>query len=65
MFAHSAGGEKVHGKGAITPPCPLRAQRFDSMKHKPRVVIPPPYRNAEKALCAGGNIVSVGAEHPL
>ena len=25
----------------------------------------PPHRSAEKALCAGGNSVSVGAEHPL
>ena len=52
-------------KTANTPPCPLRAQRFNGMKRTPRVMIPPPCRNAEKALCAGGNSVSVGAEHPL
>ena len=48
MCARRADGERVHGKELIKPPCPLRAQRFDSMKHTPRVMISPPYRNAEK-----------------
>ena len=48
MCARRADGEQVHDKELIKPPCPLRAQRFDGMKHTPRVVIPPPCRNAEK-----------------
>ena len=48
MCARRADGERVHDKELIKPPCPLRAQRFDSMKRTPRVVIPPPHRNAEK-----------------
>ena len=43
-----ADGERVHDKELIKPPCPLRAQRFDGMKHTPRVVIPPPHRSVEK-----------------
>ena len=39
-------------KELIKPPCPLRAQRFDGMKHTPRVVIPP-HRNVGIALCEG------------
>ena len=58
MCARRAGGEKVHGKGTITPPCPLRAQRFDSMKHKPRVVIPPPHIEAPKKCKTGVFITS-------
>ena len=41
MCARRADGERVHDKELIKPPCPLRAQRFDGMKHTPRVVIPP------------------------
>ena len=48
MCARRADGERVHDKELIKPPCPLRAQRFDGMKHTPRVMIPPPHRNAEK-----------------
>lgn len=44
-----AQGEHCDGiKTANTPPSPLRVQRFNSMKRTPRVVIPPPCRNAEK-----------------
>ena len=48
MCARRADGERVHDKELIKPPCPLRAQRFDGMKHTPRVVIPPPHRSVEK-----------------
>ena len=48
MCARRADGERVHDKELIKPPCPLRAQRFNGMKRTPRVVIPPPHRNAEK-----------------
>ena len=48
MCARRADGERVHGKELLSHRCPLRAQRFDSMKHTPRVMISPPYRNAEK-----------------
>ena len=41
MCARRADGERVHDKELIKPPCPLRAQRFDGMKHTPRVMIPP------------------------
>lgn len=52
MCARRADGERVHDKELIKPPCPLRAQRFDGMKHTPRVVIPP-HRNVGIALCEG------------
>ena len=48
MCARRADGERVHDKELIKPPCPLRAQRFDGMKHTPRVMIPPPHRGAKK-----------------
>ena len=48
MCARRADGERVHDKELIKPPCPLRVQRFSSMKRTPRVVIPPPHRGAEK-----------------
>ena len=48
MCARRADGERVHDKELIKPPCPLRAQCFDGMKHTPRVVIPPPHRSVEK-----------------
>ena len=51
MCARRADGG-VHDKELIKPPCPLRAQRFDGMKHTPRVVIPP-HRNVGIALCEG------------
>ena len=41
MCARRADGERVHDKELIKPSCPLRAQRFDSMKHTPRVMISP------------------------
>ena len=44
-----AQGEHCGGiKTTNTPPNPLRVQRFNGMKRTPRVVIPPPCRNAEK-----------------
>ena len=49
MCARRADGERVHDKELIKPPCPLRVQRFNSMKRTPRVVIPPPpHRSTEK-----------------
>ena len=48
MCARRADGERVHDKELIKPPCPLRVQRFNGMKRTPRVMIPPPHRNAEK-----------------
>ena len=49
--SQSRRGESTR-QGAIKPPCPLCAQRFDGMKHTPRVVIPP-HRNVGIALCEG------------
>ena len=58
MRAHSADGERVYDKELIKPPCPLRAQRFDGMKHTPRVVIPPPHIEAPKKCKTGVFITS-------
>ena len=46
--ARRAVGGGGHDREVSKPPCPLRAQRFDGMKHTPRVVIPPPHRSVEK-----------------
>ena len=58
MCARRADGERVHDKELIKPPCPLRAQRFDGMKHTPRVVIPPPHIEAPKKCKTGVFITS-------
>ena len=60
MCARRADGERVHDKELIIikPPCPLRAQRFDGMKHTPRVVIPPPHIEAPKKCKTGVFITS-------
>ena len=48
MCARRADGERVHDKELIKPPCPLRVQRFSSMKRTPRVVIPPHTQKCRK-----------------
>ena len=56
MCARRADGERVHDKELIKPPCPLRVQRFNGMNRTPRVVIPPPCRNAKK--CKTGAFIT-------
>ena len=46
--SQSRRGERVHGKELLSHRCPLRAQRFDSMKHTPRVMISPPIQERRK-----------------
>ena len=58
MCARRADGERVHDKELIKPPCPLRVQRFNSMKRTPRVVIPPPHIEAPKKCKTGVFITS-------
>ena len=58
MCARRADGERVHDKELIKLPCPLRAQRFDSTKRTPRVVIPPPHIEAPKKCKTGVFITS-------
>ena len=47
---------KVAAKTLLAQLRAAGVQRFNGMKRTPRVVIPPPYRNAEKALCEGRKI---------
>ncbi len=55
VCARRADGERVHGKELIKPPCPLRAQRFDGMKHTPRVMIPPMQKCKNNTVCREKN----------
>ena len=54
-----ADGERVTRQGSLlTPPCPLRVQRFNGMKRTPRVVIPPPCTEASKKCKTGAFITA-------
>ena len=63
MFAHVSRCVRSQSRrrestrqGAIEPPCPLRVQYFDSMKHTPRVVIPPPTQKCKKRCVQEGTV---------